>query len=115
MHLSGECSHHRNEQLFTSKVFCIFNVGRKLGLASIGPALVCCQMFAGSWVNAINVEQQSWWSPSDTSVQQQEKVYLTQNTIWWIEYADLSGLRVDTWSYSAMIRFDQADRKVLSE
>jgi len=26
--------------------------------------------------------------------------YLIQNNIWWIEYADLSGLRVDTYSYS---------------
>lgn len=26
--------------------------------------------------------------------------YLIQNTIWWIEYAGLSGLRVDTFSYS---------------
>ena len=26
--------------------------------------------------------------------------YLTQNAIWWIEYADLSGLRVDTYPYS---------------
>ncbi|MBS0395793.1 MAG: glycoside hydrolase family 13 protein [Proteobacteria bacterium] len=26
--------------------------------------------------------------------------YLVQNAIWWIEYADLSGLRIDTYSYS---------------
>ncbi|HEX9826460.1 MAG TPA: glycoside hydrolase family 13 protein [Flavobacteriaceae bacterium] len=26
--------------------------------------------------------------------------YLIQNSIWWIEYAELSGLRVDTYSYS---------------
>lgn len=26
--------------------------------------------------------------------------YLIQNAIWWIEYADLAGLRVDTYSYS---------------
>lgn len=26
--------------------------------------------------------------------------YLIQNTIWWIEYADLDGLRVDTYSYN---------------
>ena len=26
--------------------------------------------------------------------------YLVQNTLWWIEYAQLSGLRVDTYSYS---------------
>ncbi|ABL99866.1 glycoside hydrolase family 13 protein [Shewanella amazonensis] len=26
--------------------------------------------------------------------------YLIQNNLWWIEYAGLSGLRIDTWSYS---------------
>lgn len=26
--------------------------------------------------------------------------YLIQNAIWWVEYADLSGIRVDTYSYS---------------
>jgi len=26
--------------------------------------------------------------------------YITQNAIWWIEYADLDGLRVDTYSYN---------------
>jgi neopullulanase len=26
--------------------------------------------------------------------------YLTQNAIWWVEYADLDGLRVDTYSYN---------------
>jgi neopullulanase len=26
--------------------------------------------------------------------------YLIQNAIWWIEYADLDGLRVDTYSYN---------------
>ncbi len=26
--------------------------------------------------------------------------YLIQNTIWWIEYADLDGLRIDTYAYS---------------
>jgi glycosidase len=26
--------------------------------------------------------------------------YLTQNAIWWIEYADLDGFRVDTYSYN---------------
>lgn len=41
--------------------------------------------------------------------------YLTQNAIWWIEYADLSGLRMDTYSYSDkrfMAAFTQA---VMSE
>jgi glycosidase len=26
--------------------------------------------------------------------------YLKQNAIWWIEYADLDGFRVDTYNYS---------------
>lgn len=26
--------------------------------------------------------------------------YLTQNSIWWVEFAGLSGIRVDTWPYS---------------
>ena len=26
--------------------------------------------------------------------------YLIQNAIWWVEYANLSGIRVDTYSYS---------------
>lgn len=39
--------------------------------------------------------------------------YLIQNSIWWIEYADLSGLRIDTYSYSDkdyMTRYSQAVR-----
>jgi len=28
------------------------------------------------------------------------RTYLTQNAIWWIEYADLDGFRVDTYSYN---------------
>ncbi|QYK06904.1 glycoside hydrolase family 13 protein [Shewanella zhangzhouensis] len=36
--------------------------------------------------------------------------YLTQNNLWWIEYAGLSGLRIDTWSYS-----DKAFLKTFSE
>lgn len=39
--------------------------------------------------------------------------YLIQNAIWWIEYADLSGLRIDTYSYSDkdyMARFTGAVR-----
>ena len=28
--------------------------------------------------------------------------YLTQNSIWWIEYADMSGIRMDTYPYPDM-------------
>jgi glycosidase len=30
--------------------------------------------------------------------------YLKQNAIWWIEYADLDGFRVDTYNYSDPVR-----------
>lgn len=35
------------------------------------------------------------------------KSYLIQNTIWWTEYANLDGIRVDTWPYS--------DKKMITE
>ena len=43
-----------------------------------------------------------WFVPSMPDLNQRNKylsTYLIQNTLWWIEYANLSGLRVDTYSY----------------
>ncbi len=44
-----------------------------------------------------------WFVPMMPDLNQSNPLlatYLTQNAIWWIEYANLSGLRVDTYSYS---------------
>ncbi|WP_442960196.1 glycoside hydrolase family 13 protein [Pseudoalteromonas sp. A25] len=44
-----------------------------------------------------------WFVPSMPDLNQRQPLfatYLIQNAIWWIEYADLSGIRVDTYSYS---------------
>ncbi|MBV8605101.1 MAG: cyclomaltodextrinase C-terminal domain-containing protein [Pelomonas sp.] len=44
-----------------------------------------------------------WFSPTMPDLNSREPhlaTYLTQNAIWWIEYAGLSGLRVDTYPYS---------------
>jgi glycosidase len=41
--------------------------------------------------------------------------YLTQNVIWWIEYAGLSGLRVDTYGYSDTVFVSEWTRRVLEE
>lgn len=44
-----------------------------------------------------------WFVPTMPDLNQrnpQLATYLTQNAIWWIEYAGLSGLRVDTYPYS---------------
>ncbi|HEX9706297.1 MAG TPA: alpha-amylase family glycosyl hydrolase, partial [Steroidobacteraceae bacterium] len=44
-----------------------------------------------------------WFVPAMPDLNQRHPLlatYLIQNTIWWIEYAGLSGLRIDTLSYS---------------
>lgn len=41
--------------------------------------------------------------------------YLIQNTVWWIEYAGLSGLRVDTYGYSNNAFLTEWSRRVLDE
>jgi glycosidase len=46
---------------------------------------------------------QGWFSPHMPDLNQANPFvanYLIQNSIWWIEYAGLSGLRVDTYGYS---------------
>ncbi|WP_273046804.1 glycoside hydrolase family 13 protein [Pseudoalteromonas sp.] len=44
-----------------------------------------------------------WFVASMPDLNQRQPLlseYLIQNVLWWIEYADLSGIRVDTYSYS---------------
>ncbi len=41
--------------------------------------------------------------------------YLIQNTIWWIEYAELYGLRVDTYPYSDSEFLTEWTRRILEE
>ena len=44
-----------------------------------------------------------WFVPSMPDLNQSNPMvlnYLSQNAIWWIEYADLDGFRVDTYSYN---------------
>lgn len=41
--------------------------------------------------------------------------YLIQNTLWWIEYADLSGIREDTYSYSDKDFLNDWNRAVAAE
>ncbi len=46
---------------------------------------------------------EGWFVPTMPDLNQKNPrlaIYLIQNSIWWIEYAGLSGIRVDTWSYS---------------
>ncbi len=41
--------------------------------------------------------------------------YQIQNTLWWIEYAGLSGLRIDTYGYSDKIFLANYSRRVMEE
>ena len=41
--------------------------------------------------------------------------YLIQNNIWWIEYAKLSGLRIDTYSYSDPAFLTEYTKRVMAE
>lgn len=54
---------------------------------------------------AVDLEnfQHGWFHPTMPDLDQRDPIlarYLEQNAIWWIEYADLAGLRVDTYGYS---------------
>lgn len=41
--------------------------------------------------------------------------YLTQNTIWWIEYADLGGVRIDTYIYNDKIAMGKFCNSIMEE
>ncbi len=59
-----------------------------------------------------------WFVPSMPDLNQRNPFmakYLTQNTIWWIEYANLSGLRVDTYPYAEKEFLTQWTRDIIAE
>jgi glycosidase len=41
--------------------------------------------------------------------------YITQNAIWWIEYANLDGLRVDTYSYNDKVAIAKWTKSIMEE
>ncbi len=50
-----------------------------------------------------NAFSDGWFVPTMPDLNQQNPylaTYLIQNALWWVEYAGLSGIRVDTYSYS---------------
>ncbi len=59
-----------------------------------------------------------WFVPTMPDLNQRNPfltTYLIQNTIWWIEYAGLSGLRVDTYPYSDKGFSSKWSKAILSE
>jgi glycosidase len=59
-----------------------------------------------------------WFVPSMPDLNQRNPhlaTYLIQNSIWWVEFAGLSGIRVDTWPYSDKDFLTEWARRMLDE
>jgi glycosidase len=59
-----------------------------------------------------------WFAPDMPDLNQTNPLvanYLIQNNIWWIEYAGLSGLRIDTFSYSDGAFLTEYTRRLMAE
>ncbi|WP_029880456.1 glycoside hydrolase family 13 protein [Pseudoalteromonas sp. TB64] len=59
-----------------------------------------------------------WFVASMPDLNQRQPLlseYLIQNAIWWIEYADLSGIRVDTYSYSDNVFLSDWTKAIMNE
>lgn len=59
-----------------------------------------------------------WFVPSMPDLNQSNPLvlnYLTQNAIWWIEYADFDGFRVDTYSYNDKIGIAKWTKAITDE
>lgn len=59
-----------------------------------------------------------WFVDTMPDLNQRNKLvarYLIQNTLWWIEYANLSGIREDTYSYSDPAFLNEWNRAVVEE
>jgi glycosidase len=64
------------------------------------------EIFSDPYAAEVDVKKMvnGWFVDSMADLNQKQPQllkYLTQNAIWWIEYADLSGLRVDTYPYNS--------------
>lgn len=59
-----------------------------------------------------------WFVPTMPDMNQRNPrlaAYLIQNAIWWVEYAGLSGIRVDTWPYPDKAFLAEWGRRLTSE
>ena len=59
-----------------------------------------------------------WFVPTMPDLNQRDPYlanYLIQNTLWWIEYANLSGIRVDTYSYPDKAFLTQWTKRITDE
>ncbi|GIZ09127.1 glycosyl hydrolase [Flavobacterium sp. UMI-01] len=73
-------------------------------------------------VNAAKVDRkqciEGWFVPTMPDLNSANPLvlrYLTQNAIWWIEYANLDGLRVDTFNYAEPLQMAKWTKAIMNE
>jgi glycosidase len=65
-----------------------------------------------------SASEDGWFDTSMPDINQANPLvlnYLIQNTIWWIEFAELDGLRVDTYSYNDKEAIATWTKKIMAE
>jgi glycosidase len=65
-----------------------------------------------------SASEDGWFDTSMPDINQSNPLvlnYLIQNTIWWIEFAELDGLRVDTYSYNDKEAIATWTKKIMAE
>ena len=68
--------------------------------------------------NDRDLNEDGWFVPSMPDLNQDNPLvlnYLIQNAIWWIEYADLDGFRVDTYSYNDKEKIAEWTKAIMNE
>ena len=78
------------------------------------------EIFSDPYAAEVDVKQlvNGWFVDSMADLNQKQPQllkYLTQNAIWWIEYADLSGLRVDTYPYNSRDEVTLSSKAIIDE
>ena len=78
------------------------------------------EIFSDPYAAEVDVKQlvNGWFVDSMADLNQKQPQllkYLTQNAIWWIEYADLSGLRVDTYPYNSRDEVNLWSKAIMDE
>ena len=78
------------------------------------------EIFSDPYASEIDKKEMvnGWFVESMPDLNQQQPQllkYLIQNAIWWVEYADLSGFRVDTYPYNSRDEVTQWSKAVMDE
>lgn len=78
------------------------------------------EIFSDPYASEIDKKEmvKGWFVESMPDLNQQQPQllkYLIQNAIWWVEYADLSGFRVDTYPYNSRDEVTQWSKAVMDE